>query len=837
MASWSDECDGVRADRAAARALRVDDRRGSSRRPEPPRRPGAPVHARRRRRAHGRGPPRLPRPADRRTRPAAQPRRRPPAEHDHYRYLLIDEFQDTDPIQVELAILLATGASEVGADDAWHELPVDPGRVFFVGDPKQSIYRFRRADIDLFLDVQSKAADEVLHLSANFRSVPGVVEWVNAVFGELMPAEQKRGQAAYQPLTASRPPMDGGRARGHHHRPASTTPRSARCARSRPPRSPPSSARPGDRWPVHVDDPPDGAASTRPAQWQDMAILLPTRTSLPMLEKALGAADVPYRVESASLVWSTQRGARAPGDPAGDRRPVRRGGRGGGAALAVVRAAATTTSSPTGWPADAGRRRAACPRASTSSTPWCAGSPSCGRSTTSVGGPVSSGLVEQVLRRFRFFELATAGPRPRDPWRRLRFVLQQAREFEATPGATLRRFLDWADAQASEAARVREPVLPESDDDAVRILTVHGAKGLEFPIVVLSGLNRGRDNRYSTVLWDDDQTAQVKISRFESTGFGDVSELSKELDKEERLRLLYVAATRARDHLVLSLHTPERGDNDAKLLAGTAESSWGRPGRAGSVGGHRSVGRSHPAPMSRSPSRCRCHRPWSPPTSWALVPPGSPTANACSRPAGGSSAGRPRRCRPPTTRSPSPTTSPIGTASDGPAARWVERCTPRSSPSTWRRAPTSPPSRRPKRPPSASPSWRPEVEKGRAQRARAPTCRRGGAPPALARDVRRRPHATGMVEGFIDLLYETPEGLVIVDYKTDRAPEPDGMAAAVARYRLQLATYALALEQTLGRPVAGAALLFVSGSEARTRWIDDLPGAVREVSDLLSSPS
>jgi len=91
--------------------------------------------------------------------------------------------------------------------------------------------------------------------------------------------------------------------------------------------------------------------------------------------------------------------------------------------------------------------------------------------------------------------------------------------------------------------------------------------------VVLSGLNRGRDNRYSTVLWDDDQTAQVKISRFESTGFSDVSELSKDLDKEERLRLLYVAATRARDHLVLSLHTPERGDNDAKLLASTAAST------------------------------------------------------------------------------------------------------------------------------------------------------------------------------------------------------------------------------------------------------------------------
>ena len=224
------------------------------------------------------------------------------AEHDHYRYLLIDEFQDTDPIQVELAVLLATGVDDVG-DEPWHQLPVDSGRVFFVGDPKQSIYRFRRADIDLFLDVQSKAADEVLHLLANFRSVPDVVDWVNAVFGELMPAQQKRGQAAYQALVPHRPPMDGVDCAvtviGHEHE--------ARVGEIREIEAGEIAAvlrQAWRRWPVSVAT-LDGE-TTRAARWQDMAVLLPTRTSLPMLEKALAAADVPYRVESASLVWSTQ---------------------------------------------------------------------------------------------------------------------------------------------------------------------------------------------------------------------------------------------------------------------------------------------------------------------------------------------------------------------------------------------------------------------------------------------------------------------------------------------------------------------------------------------------
>ena len=67
-----------------------------------------------------------------------------------YERLLIDEFQDTDPIQVDLAVLLASSDPDAGARP-WTDATIDPGRLFFVGDPKQSIYRFRRADIGTFL--------------------------------------------------------------------------------------------------------------------------------------------------------------------------------------------------------------------------------------------------------------------------------------------------------------------------------------------------------------------------------------------------------------------------------------------------------------------------------------------------------------------------------------------------------------------------------------------------------------------------------------------------------------------------------------------------------------
>ena len=109
--------------------------------------------------------------------------------HQRYRHLLIDEFQDTDPIQIELAVLIAGPPPDDGVtaapDAAWDAVETRPGHLFFVGDPKQSIYRFRRADISLFLRAARRfGADEHgVALTTNFRTGAGVVDVVNAVFG------------------------------------------------------------------------------------------------------------------------------------------------------------------------------------------------------------------------------------------------------------------------------------------------------------------------------------------------------------------------------------------------------------------------------------------------------------------------------------------------------------------------------------------------------------------------------------------------------------------------------------------------------------------------------
>ncbi len=153
-----------------------------------------------------------------------------------YTHLLLDEFQDTDPIQCDLAALLASSEPDARAY-RWDELPVDPGRLFVVGDPKQSIYRFRRADIAAFLRARSAFGASPRHLTRNFRSARPVIDFVNHVFRELIVAEPES-----QPEYVALEPRAG-------DRPAATAPVTSRCSAPSPTSAPP---------------PPTTCASSRP---------------------------------------------------------------------------------------------------------------------------------------------------------------------------------------------------------------------------------------------------------------------------------------------------------------------------------------------------------------------------------------------------------------------------------------------------------------------------------------------------------------------------------------------------------------------------------------------
>lgn len=320
-----------------------------------------------------------------------------------------------------------------------------------------------------------------------------------------------------------------------------------------------------DGWLVYDDR----AESWRPAEAGDIAVLVPARTSLPFLEDALDRADIPYRAEASSLVYQTAEVrnllacARALGDPSDQ--------------LALV----TTLRSPLfgcgdddlyTWKRSGGSFTLTAPVPDQLLThPVGEAMEWLRRTHYAARWLTPSEVLAKIVADRRMLEVAAIGPRSRDAWRRIRFVVDQARAWSEVEHGGLRSYLAWAAHQGEETSRVAEAVLPETDADAVRVMTIHAAKGLEFPIVILSGMTAAPNRQRGVqVLWPPDGGYAVKLkSSVQTEDFDLVQPVDEQMDDYERRRLLYVAATRARDHLIVSLHRSgnRRHSSNAELLA------------------------------------------------------------------------------------------------------------------------------------------------------------------------------------------------------------------------------------------------------------------------------
>ncbi len=126
-----------------------------------------------------------------------------------FTHFFVDEFQDTDPLQAEILLLLA--ADDPDERDFRAVRPL-PGKLFLVGDPKQSIYSFRRADVRLYEETKRRLAErgtELVRLTTSFRSVPWIQETVNAAFSEGIRPAEDGSQATYVPLERFRDATEG----------------------------------------------------------------------------------------------------------------------------------------------------------------------------------------------------------------------------------------------------------------------------------------------------------------------------------------------------------------------------------------------------------------------------------------------------------------------------------------------------------------------------------------------------------------------------------------------------------------------------------------------------
>ena len=489
--------------------------------------------------------------------------------HETWPVLMVDEFQDTDPLQVEIVHLLAGSHDEAPAIQvakSWMDVPVQAGRLFFVGDAKQSIFRFRRADIETFRAVGAKYRPGQTALTVNFRSVPGVIGAANAVFQSLIGDDTSSG-IVYLPLQEFRKSMPSHDDLATNAAPVRLLggPVNADMATIRMRESAHIAdlivRAKAERWVV-------GAKEPRPASYGDVAILLPTRTSLGSLERALQARDVPYRVESRSLVWAT--------DAVGDLVTMLQAIDSPSDEVAVLAALrhpglACTDKTLVEWRAAGGRwsYMAKAPETLPADHPVAAGLSELRRWHEARWWMPVNELVASLVRDLRLIEVTATTKRPRDHWRRLRFVIDQARAWCDAGGSGLGGFVHWAARQIENEADVLETVVPESDDDAVRILTVHGSKGLEFPITIVAGL-ASAGARTTNLVWGVDSRPEIRLKArlLETHGYADANKSDDAESKLESTRLLYVALTRAMDYLVLGCyHKPPKTTNAAKSHA------------------------------------------------------------------------------------------------------------------------------------------------------------------------------------------------------------------------------------------------------------------------------
>ncbi|GAA1054386.1 UvrD-helicase domain-containing protein [Dietzia natronolimnaea] len=479
-----------------------------------------------------------------------------------YTRILIDEFQDTDPIQLDLATLLT---AEEQTDGTGSVSVSGTGRLFTVGDPKQSVYRFRRADISTYLRAQRGDGVEVERLSTNFRCSRAVLDWVNEVFSEVLLAAEGV-QPDYRELEPGpdRPPFDP----AHGPRPFVFR---TEDVPELPDHCPPDANDDARRHWTEASDVARVIATAVREQWThesrdgghtplrlgDIAILLPSRSSLPMIEKCLDHAGIDFRTEASSIVYGTPEirdlllSVRAVANSADEASLV-------GALRSPLFGCGDD---------DLLRWRAA-------GGAWAPGAPAPDHLEDS---PVAAGIdylsdlsrrsrrpgeiLEKLVHDRMVFESVAESPRRRDLWRRIRFVIEHAWQWEesaADPArADLREYADWALALTAEDARVPEAVIPEIGVDAVRITTIHAAKGLEYPMVVLAGMSRGWPGDRDRLLWTDDDPPRPVASfstQVRDPGFARAAEREAEHSRAERIRLLYVATTRAESRLAVSGH-------------------------------------------------------------------------------------------------------------------------------------------------------------------------------------------------------------------------------------------------------------------------------------------
>jgi len=506
-----------------------------------------------------------------------------------FRAILVDEFQDTDPVQYEIVLFLSEASGHYSKDA--RKVTLESGKLFIVGDPKQSIYAFRRADIEAYEQVVKQVCgnDETLRLQENFRSHAGIIEVVNQLFDGRIMMEQPGLQPRYVPIHANRQKKyssqkveivlvldkEGEELKADEAREAE--------------------AEWIARWITkHVDN--EVVHGTLPEntlhklKYKDIAILLRAFTQVRPYVEALKRYGIPYIVEGEKYFYTTQeildfmnllRIIENPHDTI--------------ALVGVLRSPIVGLTDREIYELKENhvldyrksisdetflsRKLTQMDKNTPSISPPCEGgdggveNPGLDlkkiveyfydflRRTHARAGtiPVSQ-LITEIIDNTHVAEITACAWHGEQKLANIWKLYQMACDMEQSEGISLKTFIERIKTRIKEAKEEGESPLSDETLDVVKILSIHKSKGLEFPVVILSNLHGEvkKDNEILDTAVFDWTTATTGIVI--GSGNQQIRNLQsivieKKLNDrswEEEKRVLYVAMTRAKERLILT---------------------------------------------------------------------------------------------------------------------------------------------------------------------------------------------------------------------------------------------------------------------------------------------
>ncbi len=509
---------------------------------------------------------------------------------DEFRTILVDEFQDTDPVQYEIVLFLSEALGHYSGDV--RKVTLELGKLFIVGDPKQSIYAFRRADIEAYEMVTKQVCgeDDTLKLQENFRSHSGITEVVNQLFQGKIMVEQPGLQPCYIPIHAHRP-------KAHPYQKVEMVlvsdeeGKGLKAADARE-----AEAEWIARWITnHVNneaiEDAENRREMRKLQYRDIALLLRAFTQLKPYVEAFKRYGIPYIVEGEKYFYTTQevldfinllRIIENPHDTialTGVLRSTLVGltdreiyelqmhdlldyRKDVPDSFTTGRNTATGANEPATSSGSTGEGRVA----AVEEIPLILGKATgafyrflCKMHARAGIIPVSQ-LITEIMDNTHLAEITAGAWHGEQKLSNVWKLYQMGCDMEQTEGVSLKTFIDRIRRRIKDAREEGESPLSDETLDVVKIMSIHKSKGLEFPVVFLGNLHgevRSSAETIDSAVFDwSTATTGIVI------GSGSrqarnlqsiiIEEKLNERSWEEEKRVLYVAMTRAKERLILT---------------------------------------------------------------------------------------------------------------------------------------------------------------------------------------------------------------------------------------------------------------------------------------------